>query len=87
MEQFRTEQPDFSNEHLRSQEIIALEYRVMQKYFEIAGVPKHQIAEWVNQNGAALRQIADREPEFLYDFLEHEDATKETFEAKLQQHP
>lgn len=86
MEQFGAEQRDFSNEHTRSQEIITLEHRVMQKYFDFVGIPKHQIAGWIDANGAALRQLADKEPEFLYEFMENEKATKEEFELKLQEY-
>mgnify|MGYP001558105200 CR=1 FL=1 len=86
MEQFGIEQQDFSNEHKRSQEIITLEHRVMQKYFEIAGISGNQRVEWANANGAALRQLVDKEPEFLYEFSKKTNAAKEEFEEKLTQY-
>lgn len=98
MEQIRAEHPDFSSEHTRSQEIIALEHRVMQKYFNLAGIPEHMVGRWIEgeknekgeiiekSNGEALRKLADNEPEFLYEFLENKNATAKEFEEKLAQY-
>lgn len=76
----------FEKENLRSQEIIELEYKAMNKYFEIAGISKEQRALWINEYGGALRALVDNKSEFLQDFSESNKATKEEFEEKLNEY-
>jgi hypothetical protein len=86
MEGFSAEQQDFSREHDRSQEIINLEYRAMNRYFELAGIPKEMRKDWVEANGAALRELAEHDPRSLRAFADNPRATKEEFEEKLQRY-
>ncbi|MDO8572665.1 MAG: hypothetical protein Q7S11_02725 [bacterium] len=77
------EQQNYDAEYMLSQEFLALEYRVMQKFFDIAGIIKHERGEWVIAHGKALRQMITKEPEFIDEYLKKESATREEFEGKL----
>ncbi|MBI5817278.1 MAG: hypothetical protein HZB09_02525 [Candidatus Yonathbacteria bacterium] len=74
------------NEQRLSQDAITLEYSVMQKYFNLAGVPKHQVAEWITANGGALRNLVEKNTDFLEKFANDPDASKDEFEKQLAQY-
>lgn len=68
------------------EEVIKLEYDAMNKYFDVAGVTHDMREGWVNTYGAALRKIAENEPDFLHMYAEKENLTAKEFVAKLQKY-
>lgn len=86
MEGFSQNNNEHSKEQQLSQDAITLEYHVMQRYFDLAGVPKHQVAEWITANGNALRNLVEKNTDFLEKFANDPDANKDEFEKQLAQY-
>ena len=77
---------DYSHEHERPQELIDLEWNISNRYFELAGVPREQIAEWMKAHGTAVRMIVDSDTEFAKEFVSVEEPNKEKFEELLRKY-